>query len=368
MIKENIISRFCDYVKIESPSYKEGNFAKVLKSELENLGFEVRFDDAGTQSGSDTGNLIGYLKGTKDVEPIMFCAHMDTVSPYENIEPVIENGIIKSAGNTILSADDKAGVVAIIEGIKHIKENNIEHGDIEVVFTICEEVGLYGSKFLDTSKLKSKMAFILDSSGDVGGVIVKGPAQTQIKAEFHGKAAHAGLSPEKGISAIQVASRAIDKMNLLRIDEETTANVGTIKGGTATNIVSDYVVVEFECRSLNQNKLEQQVKHMVDTIKNAAADYGSKVDINVEDSYTPFSVSKDDPILKVCENAMSKLNIPYNPRSTGGGSDTNILSGKGLSAVTLGIGLFNAHSVDEYIAVDDLIKLTELVSSIVQTI
>lgn len=368
MNKERIISKFFDYVKIESPSYKEGNFAKVLQEEMESIGFQVRVDNAGEQASSDTGNLIGYLKGNKDVEPIMFCAHMDTVTPYENIEPIIEDGIIKSAGNTILSADDKAGIVAIMEGIKYIKENNIAHGDIEVVFTICEEVGLYGSKYLDTSKLKSKMAFILDSSGDVGGVIVKGPAQSQIKAEFHGKAAHAGLSPEKGISAIQVASRAIDKMKLLRIDEETTANVGTIRGGTATNIVADYVSVEFECRSLDQNKLEKQVKHMVETIENAAEDYGSKVVIDVEESYTPFSVSKDAPILKICENAMAKLNIPYNPKSTGGGSDTNILSGKGLSAVTLGIGLFNAHSVDEYIAVDDLIKLTELVVSIAETI
>lgn len=368
MNKDQIISTFFEYVKIESPSYKEGNFAKILQKEMEDIGFEIVVDNAGKEAGSDTGNLIGYLKGNKNVAPIMFCAHMDTVSPYENIEPIIEDGIIKSAGNTILSADDKAGVVAIIEGIKHIKKNNIPHGDIEVVFTICEEVGLHGSKYLDTGKLKSKMAFVLDSSGSVGGVIVKGPAQTQIKAEFHGKAAHAGLSPEKGISAIQVASRAIDKMKLLRIDEETTANVGTIKGGSATNIVADYVLVEFECRSLDNNKLENQVKHMIDTIEKAAQDYDSKVDIEVENSYTPFLVSESEPILNIIEKSMTKLNIPYDPRSTGGGSDTNILNGKGLSAVTLGIGLFNAHSVDEYIAVDDLIKLTELVVSIVETI
>lgn len=368
MNNDRLISQFLDYVKIESPSTKEDNFAKVLKTELESIGFEVIVDNAGEKAESNTGNLIGYLRGNKEVEPIMFCSHMDTVTPCENIQPIIEDGIIKSAGNTILSADDKAGIVAILEGIRHIKENNIPHGDIEVVFTICEETGLLGSKYLDYSKIKSKMAFILDSSGDVGGVIVKGPAQAQIHAKFHGKAAHAGLSPEKGISAIQVASRAIDRMNLLRIDEETTANVGIIKGGTATNIVTDYVEVEFECRSLDEKKLNKQVKHMVDTIENATKDYNATVDILVENSYPTFTVSEDEPILKVVEKAMIATNIPYNPRSTGGGSDTNIFNGKGINAITLGIGLFNAHSVDEYIAVDDIIKVAKLVSAIVESI
>jgi tripeptide aminopeptidase len=366
MNKDRIISQFLDYIRIESPSYKEGNFAKVLKEDLEKIGFEVRVDDSGIEPGSDTGNLIGYLKGNKDVEPIMFCAHMDTVTPCENIEPIIEDGIIKSQGNTILSADDKAGIVSILEGMRYIKENNTPHGDIEVVFTICEEVGLYGSKYLDYSKIKSKMLFVLDASGEIGGVNIQGPAQAQIHAKFHGKAAHAGLSPEKGISAIQVAARAIDNMSLLRIDEETTANVGTIKGGLATNIVADYVEVEFESRSLNEEKLNKQVKHMVYTLSKAAKDFDAKVDIVVENSYPTFKLDENEPILKIIEKAMNKVNIPYMPKPTGGGSDTNIFNGKGLKAATLGIGMFNAHSVDEYIAVNDIIKTAELVVAIIE--
>lgn len=368
MNDDRMISQFLDYVKISSPSYKEGNFAHVLRKDLEEIGFEVMIDDAGEKSGSNTGNLIGYLRGNKDVEPIMFCAHMDTVTPCDNIEPIIENGVIKSSGNTILSADDKAGIVAILEGIRHIEENNIPHGDIEVVFTICEEVGLYGSKYLDYSRIKSKMLFVLDASGEIGGVNVQGPAQAQIHAKFHGKAAHAGLSPEKGINAIQVASRAIDSMSLLRIDEETTANVGTIKGGLATNIVADYVEVEFEARSLNEVKLNNQVKHMVYTLSKAAKDFDAKVDISVENSYPTFKLDKDEPILKIIENAMNKVDIPYMPKPTGGGSDTNIFNGKGLKAATLGIGMFNAHSVDEYIAVNDIIKTAELVAAIVESV
>ena len=368
MNNDRLISQFLDYVKIASPSAKEGNFAKILKKDMEDIGFEVIVDDAGIKANSDTGNLIGYLKGTKDVDPIIFCAHMDTVTPCENIEPVIEDGIIKSAGNTILSGDDKAGIVSILEGIRHIKENNIPHGDIEVIFTICEETGLLGSKYLDYSKVKSKMAFILDSGGDVGEVVVQGPAQNQIFAEFHGRAAHAGLSPEKGISAIQVASRAIDRMKLLRIDEETTANVGTISGGAATNIVADYVSVELEARSLNMEKLNKQTDHMVDTIEEAAKDYKSKVDIRVENIYPVFTVAEDEAILEVIKKAMEKTNLKYHPTSTGGGSDTNIFNGKGIKTVTLGIGMKNAHSVDEYIAVDDIIKSAELVVGIIESI
>ena len=368
MNNDRLISQFLDYVKIASPSAKEGNFAKILKRDMEDIGFEVIVDDAGVKANSDTGNLIGYLKGTKDVDPIIFCAHMDTVTPCENIEPVIEDGIIKSAGNTILSGDDKAGIVSILEGIRHIKENNIPHGDIEVIFTICEETGLLGSKYLDYSKVKSKMAFILDSGGDVGEVVVQGPAQNQIFAEFHGRAAHAGLSPEKGISAIQVASRSIDRMKLLRIDEETTANVGTISGGAATNIVADYVSVELEARSLNMEKLNKQTDHMVDTIEEASKDYNSKVDIRVENIYPVFTVAEDEAILEVIKKAMEKTNLKYHPTSTGGGSDTNIFNGKGIKTVTLGIGMKNAHSVDEYIAVDDIIKSAELVVGIIESI
>lgn len=368
MNKDRLIRQFLDYVKIESPSYKEGNFAKILKEDLEKIGFEVMVDNSGKEAGSDTGNLIGYLKGNKEVEPIMFCAHMDTVTPCENIEPIIEDGVIKSQGNTILSADDKAGIVSILEGIRYIKENNIPHGDIEVVFTICEEVGLYGSKYLDYSKIKSKMLFVLDASGEIGGVNVQGPAQAQIHAKFHGKAAHAGLSPEKGISAIQVAARAIDSMSLLRIDEETTANVGTIKGGLATNIVADYVEVEFESRSLSEEKLNKQVKHMVYTLSKAAKDFDAKVDIVVENSYPTFKLDENEPILKIIEKAMNKVDVSYMPKPTGGGSDTNIFNGKGLKAATLGIGMFNAHSINEYIAVDDIVKTSALVAAIIESI
>lgn len=367
MNRDNIVNKFLDYVKIYSPSHEEAEFAKVLKAELEDLGFHVYEDKAGELANSNSGNIIGYLKGNKDVDPIMFCAHMDTVTPCKDIEPIIEDGIIRSKGNTILSADDKAGIVAILQGIRYIKEKGIDHGDIEVIFTVCEEVGLLGAKNLDYSKIRSKNAFILDSGGPLGGVIVKGPSASQISAKFHGKAAHAGLSPEEGISAIEVAARAIDRMNLLRIDEETTANVGTIKGGMATNIVADYAEAEFEARSLDAEKLKKQVKHMVYTLSMAGKEFNSKVEIQVENSYPTFHIEKDAEILNIAKKAMEKAGLDYREGSTGGGSDTNIFNGNGISAITIDIGMYKAHSVDEFISVDDLVKSAEVVAAIVQS-
>lgn len=368
MNKERLIQTFLDLVKTDSLSKKERRIAIKLQEILEKIGFETFFDDAHISAGSDTGNLIARLPGNKDVPSIILGAHMDTVIPGESIKPQIENGIIKSDGTTILGADDKAGIAAIIEGIKYIKENRIPHGDIEVVFTICEEIGLLGAKFLDRSKIKSKYAFIFDSSGEVGSVIIKGPAETQINAKIIGKAAHAGLNPEKGISAIQVAAEAINNMQLLRIDEETTANIGIIKGGLATNIVCDLVETKLEARSLSKEKLTKQVDHMVSCFRKACDNFSAKLELDIEESYPEFSINKKDPILEVVESAMKRQGIDYNPKSTGGGSDTNILNGAGIKAVTLGIGMTNSHSTEEYITVESLVKTASLVAGIIQEI
>ncbi len=198
---------------------------------MEKIGLEVYMDDAGEKVGSNSGNLIGKLRGNTDGETILFSAHMDTVSPGIGIKPIIKDGVIYSDGTTILGGDDKAGIAAILEAIEIIVENNIPHGDIEVVFSIFEEGGLFGAKNLDYTKLNAKVGFVLDSGGEPGQIIVQGPAQNKINAKFIGKEAHAGVAPENGISAIQIAAEAISNMKLLRIDEETTANIGYILVG-----------------------------------------------------------------------------------------------------------------------------------------
>ncbi|HCJ56621.1 MAG TPA: peptidase M20 [Clostridiaceae bacterium] len=366
MNRERLISTFFDIVKVNSVSKDEKALALRLKAMLEEMGFETIIDDAHIKAGSNTGNLIAKISGNKNVPAMMLAAHLDTVNPGLNIKPQIIGDVITSDGTTILAADDKAGIASILEGVKSVIEKDISHGDIEIVFTICEEIGLLGAKYLDHSILKSKTAFVFDSSGDVGTVIVQGPAQKLINARIDGKAAHAGLSPEKGVDAIVTASRAISSMKLGRIDKETTANIGIIRGGHSTNIVCDLLNLEAEARSLDPKKLDDQVIHMIKCLEDACNDANAKLTIDTQDCYTGFSIDSSDPILKIAEAAMRRSNIIYTPKSTGGGSDTNILNKAGIKAVTLGVGMSNSHSTEEFITIDNLEKAALLVEALIQ--
>ncbi len=296
--EERLLNRFLEYVQISSPTKEEREFADFLKSEMEKIGLEVIMDDAGEKCGSNSGNLIGRLKGNTDGETILFSSHMDTVSPPGvGIKPQIRDGIIYSDGTTVLGGDDKAGIAAIMEALETIQEKSISHGDIEVVFSIYEEGGLFGAKNLDYDNLEARLAFVFDSGGDPGQIIVAGPAQNKINVKFIGKESHAGVAPEEGISAIQMASEAISNMNLLRIDEETTANIGIISGGKATNIVTNEVNIEAEARSLDNEKLEKQTNHMVKCCEDAAEKFGGKVEIEINNAYGAFKVDENHEIV-----------------------------------------------------------------------
>jgi tripeptide aminopeptidase len=368
MNTDRLVNEFIEMVKVSSVSGKEGRFASLLSEKLQELGFEVYIDNANKGTAGDTGNVLGRLKGTLDTQPVLLCAHMDTVVPGENINPVIRDGIIYSDGTTILGGDDKAGIAAILEAVRHIKENNIPHGDIEVAFTISEENGMTGAKNMDYSWLKSGLAFVLDSSGDIGTVIVQAPAKFSILTTIKGKAAHAGIAPEKGISAIQVAARAISSMKLLRIDNETTANIGMISGSGSTNIVCDKIEMSMEARSLVRSKVEEQARHMLECIENACREYGAEHETVQSLSYPELNIPRDAEIIKLVDSAIRKIGLETRLESTGGGSDTNIMSGKGLQAVTLGIGMTNVHTTSESIAIKDLEKTAELVAAIVQEV
>lgn len=368
MNTDRMINEFMEMVKVSSLSLKEGKFASLLTEKLEALGFEVYIDKAGELAGGDTGNVLGRLKGTLNTKPLLFCAHMDTVVPGEGIKPVIRDGIIYSDGTTILGGDDKAGIAAILEAVRYIQENNLPHGDIEVAFTICEEGGMHGAKNMDYQWLRSKLAFVLDSGGNVGSVIIQAPAQYKTITTIKGKAAHAGVSPESGISAIQVAARAIDNMKLLRIDEDTTANVGKISGGGATNIVCDCVEIAMEARSLVRSKVEAQAKHMLECIENACREYGAEHETTQYLNYAEINLQSDAEVVQLVEAAIRKIGLEPILKSTGGGSDTNVMSGKGLQAVTLGIGMSNVHTTSEYIAISDIEKSAELVAAIIQEV
>jgi len=366
--QERIVKEFMDYVQIDSLTRKEGNFAEYIKKELEGLGLEVIVDNAGEKIGSNTNNIIATLKGNKDVEPIILCCHMDTVTPGEGIKPIIKNDVIYSDGTTILGGDNKAGIAAIIEALKVIREENLSHGDVEVVFTIAEEGGLNGSKNLDYSKIKSKLAFVLDSGGDPGQIIIQGPAQDKIDVKVKGKPAHAGVCPEEGISAIQVAASAINRMNLLRIDEDTTANIGIINGGKATNIVCPEVEIKAEARSLSNEKLDKQTAHMVECFKAAAKEFGAEVEIETSRAYGAFKIDENDRIVEIVKRACTNIGLKPFTDSTGGGSDTNILNVNGIKSVNLGIGERKPHTLEEHISIKDLVDTARLVLEIIKTV
>jgi len=366
--KKRLIDEFLELVQIDSPSSKEGKIAKVLVKKLEDIGCGVIIDNAGEKTGGETGNIIATLKGNRKGKKLLFSSHMDTVSPGIGVKPIIDEakGIIKSDGTTVLGSDDKAGIASILEGLRVIKENNIDHADIQVVFSIWEEGGLYGAKYLDYSKLDVDYGFVLDSGGSPGEIIVKAPAQDAIKIKITGKPAHAGLQPENGISAIMVASRAIENMKLLRIDKETTANIGIVKGGVATNVVMPELEIAAEARSLSEEKLDIQTNHMIETFKKAAKEFGAEIDIQVNRAYGPYTIEENDEIVLLAKKALANMNITAKTGSTGGGSDTNVLNKNGIKAVNLGIGMKKAHTLEEYIAIEDIYNSAIMVTEIIK--
>lgn len=359
--KDRLVKEFIKYVKIDSETGNEGEFTSFIVEELKALGAEVWTDNAGEKINSNGNNVYAWIDGNIDKESILFSSHMDTVKIGKDIQPVIKDDIIYSSGDTILGSDDKSGISAVIEALKVIKENNISHRPIEIVFTISEEGGLKGSKNLDFKRIKSKLAYVLDSSGDVGNIIVQGPGQYKLHVKVIGKKAHAGLAPESGISAIQVAAEAVSKMSLLRIDEETTANIGSFIGDSATNIVCPEVKIVAEARSLNEIKLEKQTNHMINCFEEAAKNNNTEIEYKSSLIYKPFKINDDEDIIKLAEKACEKLNIKSNKTSTGGGSDANNFNCNGIKAVNLATGMTKVHTNDEYIKIENLVKTSMLV-------
>lgn len=366
MIQEDrLLKLFFELIQTACPTRQERQVADKVTVKLADLGFGVVEDDTGLKIGGNAGNLIAYLPGTVAGPTLLFSAHLDCVDPCQGIEPVLQDGVIRSKGNTILGSDDKAGVAAILEALTVVKEKDLPHGPIQVIFTVAEEGGLNGSKHLDPQLLKADFGYILDSSGAPGEIILTAPGQNHIEVIFEGRKAHAGLAPEEGINAITVAADAIVNMKQGRIDEETTANVGIIEGGTATNIVPDRVKVICEARSRNEQKLADQTDAMVCACQAAAEKYGAKAQISVSTLYESFVLSKDHAVVALAEQAMKALGLKPVLTGTGGGSDGNFFNQYGLPSVILGVGMNKAHTTDENILEQDLYESARIVLSLI---
>jgi tripeptide aminopeptidase len=366
--RERLVGHFLDLVKISSPSRREGQVAKALVPVLESLGAKVEVDDAGTKVGGDTGNVLARIAGTLEAPPLLLCAHMDTVVPCDAVRPVRVGDVIRTDGTTVLGGDDKAGIAAIIEALRAAREHRIPHGPVEVLFTICEEIGLLGAKHFDVRRLAATMGLVLDCDG-VDELVTRAPAADALTVTVHGREAHAGVCPEQGLSAIRIAAEAIVAMRLGRIDAETTANLGLIEGGLATNIVPPRVTIKGEARSHDLAKLDAQTAHMRRCFEDAARrhrvevegrSHVARVDVAAERSYDRLDVPDDAPIVRLLRTAARRCGRELRTRATGGGCDANVFTGRGLEVANLACGMRAIHTVDEWIDVTDMVATAEL--------
>ncbi|NTV89939.1 MAG: M20/M25/M40 family metallo-hydrolase [Clostridiales bacterium] len=360
-----MVEEFLHLTSIDSLTRNERQMADALRAILEGMGLEVYEDDAGEKIGGNSGNLICNVKGDKVVPAVVVMAHMDTVVPGLGKKPRIDGDYLRSDGTTILGGDDVAGIEAILEALRIIREQSLSHGDIQVVFTVAEEGGLNGAKNLDYSRIFSKYGFVLDASGPVGAVAVKAPSQNLIDIVVEGRAAHAGIAPEEGISAISIAAEAIAAMKLGRVDEETTANIGIINGGMATNIICDRVEIKAEARSRDERKLEEQTEHMRKCFEEAAVKWNGKASFISTLAYPAFDISHDSEIAGILSKAAAEAGLELRLVETGGGSDTSILNGKGIEAVCMCIGMDKVHSTQEQLLIDDLVKTAGFLTAII---
>nr|WP_312580019.1 M20/M25/M40 family metallo-hydrolase [Sedimentibacter sp.] len=362
--KERLIKTFMDYVKIDSETKNEKAISEKIVQDLKDLGLNVYVDKAGEKADSNGNNVYCFLEGNKDLEPILFSAHMDTVTPGIGIEPYIDGEYIKSKGKTILGGDDKSGVAAIIEALRVIKENKLPHRPIEVVFSICEEGGLLGAKYVELDKIKSTKAVILDSGNSPSKIVVEAPGQNNIHAKIFGKPSHAGGKPEDGISAIMVLAEAVTNMKLLRIDSETTANIGTFKAVGATNIVSPFAEMIAEARSRSGEKLKKQTEHMIECLENAAKKYGAKLECNVTEKYSSFALDYEDELVEMVSDICKNAGLEVEKIASGGGSDANIYNKNGIKSINLGTGMDLVHTTDERLCIDEFVAVTKIVLEI----
>ncbi len=369
-MEKSVIEYFISLVQIDSVSKNEKATAERLVEDLKELGAEVTIDNAGERCGGNVGNVYAYFSGNINKKPILFCAHMDTVEPGIGIKPQIKDDRIVSDGTTILAADDKAGIAEIIWAIKELKESDEETAPFEVLFTIGEEVGLFGAKYLDYSLIKSEIGYALDSD-EIGQLSIGSPNQNSLEITIYGKETHAGVHPENGISAIQIAAEAISKIPHGRIDFETTCNIGVIKGGEATNIVPKKVYIEGEVRSQNRKKLNNLTDKIVSTFKEVTDkyyldDYKATIDIKVIEEYASFLLEEDEEVIKLARTASEKLGFPYHGKVSGGGSDANIFNHNGLRIAVAGAGMHQYHTVNEYVKIDELQNCVKWVKEIIR--
>lgn len=360
-MKSTLLNEFLELTAYTVPSGYEGEIRKCLKEKLSALGFSVWEDQAFPET--DSGSLYGRLTGTLPGGPLLFAAHMDTVTPCENKQITVEdNGVIHTDGTTILGGDDVTGIVEFLGAIRLIQQQQQPHRTIEVVFTASEEYFVEGAKRLRYDTLTAKQAYVLDTDGEIGRAVLAAPTGVRIVAEITGKAAHAALQPEDGINAIGIAAEAVSSMRLGRVDADTTANIGLIRGGDSGNIVPEHCFVEGETRSLNHAAAMRQKEHMEQCFRDAAAAHGGRCIVESTVVYNAWAVAEDSSLCSGFARACQVEGLTPVFERACGGSDASMLSGHGIECLVLATGMHEIHSVREYTTLGEMETMTRVVA------
>lgn len=367
--RQRLVAEFLGLVKINSPSLEEGQIVQFITKKLKTLGFQPQEDNCGSKINGQAGNIYVFVPGNLKNKPAIFLnAHLDTVKPGRNIRPLVKGDVIKSAGDNILGADDKAGVAVILEVLRILKEKKIRRGDLEIIFTVAEEIGLKGAKNFNSRRIKSKFGYVLDGSRYLHKLITASPTQITFEAEFSGRAAHAGIDPEKGINAIQMAAKAVSLIKTGRIDSETTANIGVIEGGVATNIVPEKVMIKGEVRSHRPSKLNKKIKEIKNIFAAGAKKMGGRLKWQAVTEYFSYNLNKKSRPVEVFSQAARSLGSRPVCARSGGGSDANVFNQAGIPTAVLPAGMEEPHSAKEKIRISRLVKVVQLVLQIIKTV
>ncbi|MCD4828873.1 MAG: M20/M25/M40 family metallo-hydrolase [Candidatus Cloacimonetes bacterium] len=365
-MEQTLLDYFLALVQIDSESKQEGAIARRLTEDLKALGAQVRFDSAHEQFGGEVGNLYASFDGIAGCEPILFAAHLDTVRPGRGVKPQVKDGFVVTDGATILGADDKSGIAQAVWAVKELKEAGEPHAPIELMFTVSEETGLLGAVHADYSLIRSKLAYALDSHV-VGQFMTQAPTQYNIDYTVKGRASHAGVEPEKGINAIQIAAVGIAAMKLGRIDESTTCNIGNVEGGIATNVVPPVISVKGEVRGHDIERIQSAINAMNTAMEQAvAAMPGAVLEKRVYSKYASFTVADDEPVVLLAMRASKAAGCEPKTFRGGGGSDANIFNQKGIRTIVAGTGMDNVHTVEERISVAQLEKGCRWVKEVIR--
>jgi tripeptide aminopeptidase len=354
--RDRLVKTFCDLVQIDSESGNEDEMAAEMTRRLEELGFEVETDDY--------GNLIAHEEGD---DPFMLSGHIDTVIPGNSIKPIVDGDQIKSDGTTIGGGDDNAGLAIILETLTSMREDGTKRVPIEVVLTRDEEPGLIGAHKLDFSMIRSKESIVFDREGPVNRITLASPTYVAYNFNITGRAAHAGIEPENGISAIQIASEIITRLPQGRLDEESTFSIGTIEGGSTRNTVPESATVTGEFRTINMETLDNLLLEIQNVLTDVSAMYpDATIDSDVYPKFKTFRISEEQPTTKKVMNALSAIGLEPDFQLSGGGSDANVFWQHGISAIVCGMADYNMHTLREYVVIPELVQCVEFCRELIK--